>query len=154
MVVDSGTRGSAGEPGRRFALMHSARKLVLGSLVALLVLVGLLSGKPWPSNQAPAAVPLVVYCAAGIKAPVEAVARTYEALYGVPVQLQFGGSGALVSNFKVARRGDLFIAADDFFLGLARSNHLVAESIPLAQLTPVLAVRKDRPIKPRSGRSR
>ncbi len=123
---------------------------MLGSLVALVVLVGLLLWKPRPATPAATGKSLLVYCAAGLKAPVEAAARAYETRYGVPVQLQFGGSGALVSNLKVARSGDLFIAADDSFLHIAKSHQLVAEVLPLARLVPVLVIRKDHVPKPRA----
>lgn len=88
---------------------------------------------------------LVVYCAAGLKPPVEQVARAYEQAGGPRVELQYGGSGTLLSNLRVAGRGDLFIAADESYLDLARTNHLVAESIPLARMTPVIGVRKGNP---------
>lgn len=154
--------------------MNPARKVFIASALAAVGLVLLLLWKPSPppteatstrtgtstsatntTNPAPRPPPrgdrpLVVYCAAGLKAPVETVAREYEARYGTTVQLQFGGSGTLLSNLRVARTGDLFIAADDSFVEIARSNHLVAEVIPLARQTPVLAVRRDRPQKPQS----
>lgn len=93
-----------------------------------------------------AAAPLVVYCAAGIKPPVEAIAKAYEQeRFGAPIQLQYGGSGTLLSNLRVADRGDLFIAADTSYIDLAREQGLVREAIPLAQLTPVIAVAKGNP---------
>ncbi|MBX3414400.1 MAG: molybdate ABC transporter substrate-binding protein [Pirellulales bacterium] len=92
------------------------------------------------------ATPLMVYCAAGVKAPVEAIAKAFEEEpFGVPVQLQFGGSGTLLSNLQVARRGDLFIAADSSYTDLARERQLVGETLPLARQTPVIAVAKGNP---------
>lgn len=127
--------------------MNSARNVVLGSLVAFAVLVGLLAWNPRSRSLAtsPAGIParpLLVYCAAGMKAPMEAIAKDYERRFGVPVQLQFGGSGTLLSNLRVSKQGDLFLAADDSFLDLARSNHLIAETLPLARMTPVIAVKR------------
>ena len=129
--------------------MNSARNFIVGSLLAFVVLVGLLGWKSQPTGTQPNQ-PLLVYCAAGLKAPMEAVAHAYEARYGIPIQLQFGGSGALLSNLRVARQGDLFLAADESFLELARAHRLIAETLPLAHLTPVVAVRKDSPHKPQS----
>lgn len=125
--------------------MKTARSLILGSLAAGVVLCGLLFWLSRKPGAGPARQPLLVFCAAGMKAPVEAVAREYEQRYGVPVQVQFGGSGTLLSNLRVARRGDLFLAADQSYLDSARSNQLIAEVIPLARLTPVIAVRKGNP---------
>jgi molybdenum ABC transporter molybdate-binding protein len=127
--------------------MNSARNIIVGSLVAVALLVGLLMWNPRSSSAGKSAdgtpaKPLLVYCAAGMKGPMEAIARDYERRFGVPVQLQFGGSGTLLSNLRVSKRGDLFLAADDSFLELARSNRLIAETFPLARMTPVIAVKK------------
>jgi molybdenum ABC transporter molybdate-binding protein len=83
---------------------------------------------------------LVVYCAAGLKKPVAAIAQQYHAETGVDVQLQYGGSGALLANLRVADKGDLFIAADDGTLADARQFDLVREVIPIAGQHPVIAV--------------
>lgn len=90
--------------------------------------------------------PLVVYCAAGMKLPVEAAAKAYaQESFGRPVHLQYGGSGTLLSNLRVAKQGDLFVAADRTYIELARQQDLVAESIPVAQMRPVVAVRRGNP---------
>src|SRR6185295_18806017 len=98
-----------------------------------------------PTSPDPSSSPLIVYCAAGLKPPIERAAREYEKLYGGSIQVQYGGSGTLLSNLRVSRRGDLFLAADQSYLDIARTNGLVDEIVPLAYLTPVLAVRKSNP---------
>ncbi len=125
--------------------MSSRNSILWGSIVAVILLVGLLAlnqRRPGPPQATRA---LTVYCAAGIKVPVEAVAKDYEREFGISVQLQYGGSGTLLSNLKVARRGDLFVAADSSFIELGRSNQLLAEVLPLAKLKPVLAVARGNP---------
>ncbi len=115
------------------------------SIVAFAALIGLLSWNPAESPRSEAKAALTVYCAAGLKPAVEPVAQEYERIFGVPIQVQYGGSGTLLSNLRVAGRGDLFIAADDSYMQLARSNGLVAEIIPLVHMVPVLAVRRGNP---------
>ena len=88
------------------------RSILWGSLVAIGILVGLLVWNQRPAANAPVREPLVVYCAAGLKTAVEAVAKDYEREQNVVVQLQYGGSGTLLSNLRVAQRGDLFIPGD------------------------------------------
>ncbi|MDA0839468.1 MAG: molybdate ABC transporter substrate-binding protein, partial [Planctomycetota bacterium] len=90
---------------------------------------------------------LVFYCAAGIQKPVSEVAEEYQKIYGVPVQLQYEGSGTLLSKIAVAQRGDIYLAADSSYIDLAREKGLVAESITLAHLHPVIAVQKGNPKK-------
>lgn len=125
--------------------MHSARRAALLSVLAAAALVGLLYWKPAGPSRPRRVAPLTVYCAAGLKPAVEPVARDYERRYGVGIQLQYGGSGTLLSNLRLAGAGDLFLAADSSYLDLARSNQLLAEIIPLAKLTPVIAVPRGNP---------
>lgn len=127
--------------------MSFKRTVVLGSAGLLALLVGLLVLGPArpPAPGSPASRPLLVYCAAGLKSPVEAAARDYEREFGTPVQLQYGGSGTLLNNLKVSARGDLFVAADSSFVEIGRSNRLLAETLPLARLVPVVVVPKDNP---------
>ena len=120
--------------------------VVLGSLAVAAGLVALLL---WQSHARPATAagqkPLLLFCAAGIKPPVEAVAREYEQTFGVQVQLQYGGSGTLLSNLRVADAGDLFLAADESYIKSARALGLLAETIPLARQRPVIAVARGNP---------
>lgn len=88
---------------------------------------------------------LTFYCAAGVKPPVSRLCSDYEDQYGADVQLQFGGSGTLLSNLKISRQGDLYIAADESYMRMAQDAGLVAETLPLAYMTPVIAVPKGNP---------
>jgi molybdenum ABC transporter molybdate-binding protein len=120
--------------------MNFVRSLILGSLVLATTLVFLLRTNPDFKPEKSSSRPLIVYCAAGIKPPMEAVARAYEKACGASIQLQYGGSGTLLSNLRVSGKGDLFLAADDSYLLTAQSNRLVEEMIPLAHMVPVIAV--------------
>ena len=118
----------------------------LASAVVLAVLIGLLAWDSWRGAFAPSAKrPLLLYCAAGIRPPVEAAAQQYQKDYGVEVQLQYGGSQTLLANIEASQRGDLYLPADDSYLQMARDKGLVQETLPLARMTPVLAVPKGNP---------
>ncbi len=118
----------------------------IGSVVLLAGLVGLLAWDPqkWFAREKPPE-PLVVYCAAGLRAPMEEVAKEYEAAYGVPVQIQYGGSQTLLAGIEVSRRGDLYVPADESYIQTAREKGLIDETIPLARMTPVLVVKQGNP---------
>jgi molybdenum ABC transporter molybdate-binding protein len=115
-----------------------------GSLAMMAVLAVLLFGlaRNPQGNTVVNRKPLLLFCAAGLKPPVEALARRYERAYGIPVQIQYGGSGTLMSNIRVSHLGDLFLAADESYIKSARELGLVAETIPLAHQRPVIVVRK------------
>ncbi|MEX0715245.1 MAG: substrate-binding domain-containing protein [Planctomycetaceae bacterium] len=88
---------------------------------------------------------LFFYCAAGMRYPVDEIVRRYEEEYGVKVEVGYGGSNDLLSRLEVARVGDLFLAGDDHYTRLAREKGLAAETIPVATMRPVIAVRKGNP---------
>jgi molybdate transport system substrate-binding protein len=114
------------------------------------VLVALLFWDPWRGHGSAGKRPLILYCAAGIRPPVEAAARDYQQEYGVEVQLQYGGSQTLLANIEASKRGDLYLPADESYLDIARAKGLVKETLPLARMTPVLAVPKGNPRSLRS----
>lgn len=88
---------------------------------------------------------LTVYCAAGMKVPVSAAADRFQEEFGTKIQLQYGGTGTLLGQLQVARRGDLFIAADDLSILRAREENVIAEVIPVVRQYPVIAVPRGNP---------
>jgi len=118
------------------------RLLAFGLSLAAFVAIAALLFRSASSGPVPEG-PILVYCAAGIRQPIEAV----EKAFGKPVQLQYGGSQTLLANAEVTRKGDLFIAADDSYVKMARDKGLAAETVPLARQVPVLAVAKGNPKK-------
>ncbi len=131
----------------------SARIAVIGgSVVVAALLIGLLVWSPQTQTErASSSGPLVFYCAAGIKPPVEEVVRAYEEEFGVAIRLQYGGSGTLLSNLRAAQVGDLYLAGDASFIEIAREQDLLAESIPLATMRPVIATVRGNPKDIRSA---
>lgn len=89
---------------------------------------------------------LTMYCAAGMKPAVEKIAKAYKEEYGIHVNLQYGGSGTLLSNLQVAKQGDIYLAADESYISKARERGLLDETQPLAFLKPVLAVAANNPL--------
>jgi molybdenum ABC transporter molybdate-binding protein len=123
--------------------MRGPVKPALVSLIIVVVLIGILVWDP-RTDETPAS-ELLLYCAAGMKQPVAEIAAEYEREYGVRVTLQYGGSGTLLSSLNVAQRGDLYLAADETYIELAREQALVDEAIPVAQIRPVIVVPRGNP---------
>jgi ABC-type molybdate transport system substrate-binding protein len=118
-------------------------------LAALLLLLALLLGgvafyqkRTAPRTDTPA---LMVFCAAGLRKPVEAAAAQYRQEFNIDVRLEFGGSGTLLSSIQVAKQGDIYISADDGSVADARKREVVREVLPLAIQRPVIAVRAGNP---------
>ncbi len=106
--------------------------VVLGGLAAVLFMQ--------QTTATTSGTPLKVYVAAGIRAPVEKLAASYEQEYGQPIELTFDGSNTLLSSIRVAPVGDLYLPGDDSYLNVAREEDLVAEILPIAQMHGVVLV--------------
>lgn len=116
------------------------------SIVLAVALAGLLLWKPGPQGSGSRErQPVVIYCAVGLKPPVEAVLADYEREFGLRAEVQYGGSGTLLANLRVAKTGDLFLAADGQTIQLAREQDIIDEVLPLVRMRPVIAVRKGNP---------
>ncbi len=85
--------------------------------------------------------PLVVFCAAGMRAPMEAIADRYQSGKNRRVQLQFGGSNTLLSQIELAKIGDLFLAADASYIREAERRGLAHRTWPVAVIRPVILSR-------------
>jgi len=113
-----------------------------GLLIAVIVFILGCDGR---SRTGARATPVRVFCGAALKPAVEKVALEYERLYKVPVELQYGPSQTLLASIAVTKSGDLYIPGDDSFLEQAREKELIAETIPLAKMAVVVAVRAGNP---------
>jgi ABC-type molybdate transport system substrate-binding protein len=112
-------------------------------LITLIVAaaMGLVLWAPWNDADVADRGQLLLYCAAGIAEPVRAVAEDYHREYGIRVQLDLDASGKLLTKIRATPdRGDLFLAGDPSYVEKAREFGLVAESIPVARIRPVIIV--------------
>lgn len=140
-------------PAPRFVTIFRNPWFHLGAAAALVVALAFALGalqrkarpEAAPSGTGGEAPSLVVFCAAGLKPALEPLLQDYESRYHVPILVQYGGSGTLLSNLQVARSGDLFLSGDAGTLETARAKGLVAEILPLARQRPVIAVGKGNP---------
>ncbi len=58
------------------------------------------------------------------------------------VGIQPTGSGTLLSQLQAAKKGDLYISADDGNIADAKSKQLIREVLPLVTQHPVVVVKK------------
>lgn len=135
----------ASRPAKGF--ISSPLSVVLVTVVILALLFWALRSDPATTNQ-PAK--LILYCAAGLKQPVEKALEDYQRLYpNILVQLQPSSSGKLLGQILAtnAAVGDLYLPAEEWYLDQLKPKGFIAESIPVADHFPVLAVAAGNPRK-------
>jgi molybdenum ABC transporter molybdate-binding protein len=134
---------SIGRRSGKAAMLAITSVALLGGLGGLLAWLGGAFGTSVDKD------PLVVYCAAGVRPPLEEIAEQYEKeSYGAPIRIRYGPSGELLAQIEIHPRGDLYIPAGvDPFISKGREKGLVAEAIPLAKFSLVLGVKQGNPKK-------
>ena len=95
---------------------------------------------------------LTIFCAAGLREPLEAIRAAYEKENSVHLTVHYGGSSTLLSNLRLNHDADLFLPADDSYIEIAKADGLVSETFPIAQMRPILAISKN-PTRSASTRS-
>ncbi len=90
---------------------------------------------------------LLVFAGAANMPPLTEAARLYEKRYGVKVRLTFGGSGVVLSQMKLARKGDVYVPGSDDFMEKAIKEGVVdPKSVRvICWLVPVINVPKGNP---------
>ena len=83
---------------------------------------------------------LMVFCAANLRLPIEELATDYSKSRDVQIELQFGGSHTLLNQIEISKTGDIFLAADSFYVDLAKERGLGSKSTQLASTSPVIVI--------------
>jgi molybdate transport system substrate-binding protein len=90
---------------------------------------------------------LFVFAGAASKPPAEEVARAFEKKTGIKVNITFGGSGFVLSQMALAKKGDIYFPGSSDYMELAKKKGLIfseSEKI-VAYLVPAINVRKGNP---------
>jgi len=134
---------------RQRAAANGMLMLALGSVAVLALLVIGLVAMSGGVGSEEADEQLVLYCAAGMRQPVENAITAYKDDYGVDVRVIYGNSGYLLGQIELLREGDLYIPADESYVQQGREHvdtrtgeaaPLLAEAIDLAKFRLCIAV--------------
>jgi molybdate transport system substrate-binding protein len=90
---------------------------------------------------------LLIFAGAASKPPTEEAARTFQGKYSIPVDVIFGGSGFVLSQMKLAKKGDLYFPGSSDFMEIAKREGFVlpeTEKI-IVYLVPSINVQKGNP---------
>jgi molybdate transport system substrate-binding protein len=68
---------------------------------------------------------LFVFAGAASKPPTEDAAKAFEAKTGVKVYLNFGGSGFVLSQMQLSKKGDIYFPGSSDYMEIAKRKGLV-----------------------------
>ena len=114
-------------------------------LARILTLTAALAVQPAAVRAAPRS--LEVYAGSASKPAVQDLAAAFEERTRARVHVHFGGSGALLSQMQLARRGDVYLPGSSDFMELAKRRELVdsLSEVRLFYLVPAIAVARGNP---------
>ena len=112
-------------------------------------LIPILLAFVFTGNAQSASKRILVFAGAASKPATEEGARIFQERFGIPVNVVFGGSGFVLSQMKLAKKGDLYFPGSSDFMEMAKKERLVfpeSEKI-LVYLIPAINVQKGNPKK-------
>ncbi|MBP2171813.1 molybdate ABC transporter substrate-binding protein [Methanococcus voltae] len=90
--------------------------------------------------------PIRALVGAGMQIPMDEIAEVYEQKYGVKIEYDYSGSGALYSKIVASNSGDIFMPGDSSYIfKLQESKGYVAKYENITKHVPVIAVQKGNP---------
>lgn len=109
----------------------------------LLFILAVLSSNSFASET------LLIFAGAASKPVLEKITKNFENESGVSVDINFGGSGALLSQIKLAHKGDIYIPGSYDFMEKAKMEKLVLPETEekIANLVPCICVPSNNPKK-------
>jgi molybdate transport system substrate-binding protein len=88
---------------------------------------------------------LLLYCGAGIRPPVQQMVETFEREHGVKIVTDYAGSEVLLSKIKLARRGDLYMPGDKYYIEQANRQGIILSQQSVCYFVPTILVQKGNP---------
>ncbi|KNF07921.1 molybdate ABC transporter, periplasmic molybdate-binding protein ModA [Gottschalkia purinilytica] len=88
---------------------------------------------------------LLVYCAGGLKKPMEQIGKEFEKKHNIKINYTFGHSGQIISQAEISKKGDALLVATNEDYEKANSKKLVDYKKDLVQHIPAIAVAKGNP---------
>lgn len=117
---------------------------LVASGVSVLVLAGLIGALVWIGDNRPA---ITIYCAEAMRPAMEEVSKDYDKEFGQKVEVSYDASQTCFVKLAVAKRGDLFLPADDSYIQLAKDKELIDKQdvFNVARMHAVVIVRPNFP---------
>jgi len=98
-------------------------------------------------NGLPSSKRILIFAGAASKPATEEVIETFQNKFAIPIDVSFGGSGFVLSQMKLTKKGDLYFPGSSDFMEVAKKEGLVfpeTEKI-IVYLIPAINVQKGNP---------
>ena len=122
----------------------------LFQFILLFSVLALLSGCGEKSSSAnkPSSSTLRLYAGAGLRRGIDAVVAAFEKKSGIEVDVDYGGSGMIISRAREDSDADLFMPGDVWYVNrLNDISGLIESQTEVAFFVPVIIVAKGNPLK-------
>jgi len=95
---------------------------------------------------------LHLFCGSAVRLPMDEIIWKYEKSTGNRIDVTYGGSGSLLSQMELSRRGDLYISGSPDFIEVGEQKGVLVKGSakPVAWLIPALIVPKGNPANVKS----
>ena len=103
----------------------------------------------FPQNGFTSSNKILIFAGAASKPATEKVIKLFQEKFGIPVDMILGGSGFVLSQMKLTKRGDLYFPGSSDFMELAKKEGLIypESEKTVVYLIPAINVQKGNPKK-------
>lgn len=111
-------------------------------ITSLLIFIAVLSWSFCHASE-----PLMVFCGAAFKQPMEEAAKAFTEKTKIKVTVTYGGVGTLLSQIILTRQGDLLIVPSEYIMQQAKAKGIIVPGSveSLAYVAPAINVQKGNP---------
>ena len=96
-------------------------------------------------DEQASAEPLLVYCGAGMRKPMDEIGVMFEEEYGVPVKYNYAGSNTLLTQIELTGEGDVYMPGATYYFEVAAEKGFVENSSKVVYHVPVIITPLDNP---------
>jgi len=95
---------------------------------------------------------IIFFCGSAVKVPMDEIIEKYQAEKGVKVSVIYSGSGGLLSQMELSKRGDVYLAGSPDYITIGERKNLLIKGTDrlVAYLVPAIIVPKGNPKNIRS----
>lgn len=125
-------------------IMNNYKKItmvLLSSILFSMLLSGCISGDD--DSETPESI--MVYCGAGMRAPMDEIGVAFEEQYGIKVEYNYAGSNALLSQMEITESGDCYMPGATKYIETAQEKGFIAATENICYHIPIITVPKGNP---------